>query len=386
MINMTHYQILLTPRCNLKCAYCYHREKPDCGAVELDISPALIAEYAEAVFKYEAKSGRILKKEPILFYLWGGEATLRPDLIDVACAEFINAGERHGSKRSPRIGIITNGLLTNTPAVRKTLERWKKYLKIQISIDGDRETHDTFRASGTYDRALNNAKTLQDNGFTVCIKGTYFHNTFHMMERGIKNLIDEGFSRLFFNVSNEERWGVEESYALCSQMKSVVDYVFTKKLETSFSYHGIITRKIGRAADISTAVGTPGERGQMFCGAGRGVICLGTNGALYGCHRMAVDSYPAIGRLENGEIRIDPDNFIEKMIRGWESKGQCKNCLIQARCQACVANMRDAPNSGAARNYCGCAFAMTAARLYYVMRMEEKYGTGVMEKLSGGGD
>ena len=54
--------------------------------------------------------------------------------------------------------ICSNGLLYNTPDVQKVLKKFYPRLFLTISLDGDKNLHDTCRVDlsgkGTYDRVI----------------------------------------------------------------------------------------------------------------------------------------------------------------------------------------------------------------------------------------
>jgi len=57
-----------------------------------------------------------------------------------------------------KISICSNGLLYFEPKVQAFLEKYKNRLSFSISIDGNKELHDSCRldleGKGTYDRAI----------------------------------------------------------------------------------------------------------------------------------------------------------------------------------------------------------------------------------------
>jgi MoaA/NifB/PqqE/SkfB family radical SAM enzyme len=110
----------VTNRCNLKCTHCYwwREEHP----AELD-DEAMIA-----LMQKQRKAGKSMA------LLYGGEPTLRPNII------------RAASELFDCVFVFTNGTVgfPDIPVV------WS------LSLDGTREIHDAIRGKGVYDKVMKN--------------------------------------------------------------------------------------------------------------------------------------------------------------------------------------------------------------------------------------
>jgi radical SAM protein with 4Fe4S-binding SPASM domain len=122
----------LTRRCNLRCLHCYADSEPKAYEGELTLSEcgAVIDDLAEYGI-------------PVLL-MSGGEPLTHPHFHDIA---------RRARQRGLRLVLSTNGTLIDQ---RTALElKLLGFSYVGISLDGSRETHDTFRCrSGAYDRVL----------------------------------------------------------------------------------------------------------------------------------------------------------------------------------------------------------------------------------------
>lgn len=124
--------LMLTLRCNLKCAMCLLAEHRAGGAeLTLDELKALVDDLA-ASFRFKA-----------FIHLTGGEPLLRHDVLDLLV---------HIKSRGFSCSLTTNGLLLEQHAealVQSGLDR------LQVSLDGPPEIHDQVRGMpGAHARAL----------------------------------------------------------------------------------------------------------------------------------------------------------------------------------------------------------------------------------------
>ncbi|MDM7939838.1 MAG: radical SAM protein [Methanothrix sp.] len=121
----------VTGRCNLSCNYCYRREG---ASVDLHDSSLILSQFAELM--------------PSFLIVSGGEPLLAENIFTLA-KEF--------KKVCKRLILTTNGSLVK--------EFPKSYFHIfdgvQISLDGDKQVHDSLRGKGNFESAVNAAIYLQ---------------------------------------------------------------------------------------------------------------------------------------------------------------------------------------------------------------------------------
>lgn len=119
-------QVELTEACNLRCKFCYNSQKP---------------RYNQHIFEMLDK---LADQGVMQVNLTGGEPLAHPkffEILDYAC------------KRFPNVVILSNGSLMN----KKALERIHQtdVTSVNISIHGDRETHDALtQIPGSYDASI----------------------------------------------------------------------------------------------------------------------------------------------------------------------------------------------------------------------------------------
>ncbi|HEU5324028.1 MAG TPA: radical SAM protein [Methylomirabilota bacterium] len=131
----------LTARCNMQCTYCYQVIHGDFqGAAAADVGE-WTAERVEALGRFVRGQLAAEAYEAVQVRWYGGEPLLRLDLIETIggriAEETAAAGRRlHGM-------AVTNGVRLTAPAIA-TLRRFAVE-RLEISLDGPRETHDRLR-------------------------------------------------------------------------------------------------------------------------------------------------------------------------------------------------------------------------------------------------
>lgn len=171
MVVLKQIYFIITRRCNLFCSHCIRSSGPGLeDFLSFDqIKQALLKLSSSA---YEAE-----------LLISGGEPTLHSDFIEVC---------KVASSLFSQVTINTNGLKEKTLLEASNLFPGK--IAFQISIDGDKESHELIRGKGTFDRSLACAAKL---AFTsnVFIATTVSDSNIHTIDKLDKELKDIDFYR-----------------------------------------------------------------------------------------------------------------------------------------------------------------------------------------------
>ena len=156
------FQLILFPteQCNFRCVYCYED-------FEIGKMPNWLVEATKTL---------ILNKIPTLEYLslswFGGEPLLAKDILFDIAEYSLSLAEQYGCKLSG--DLTTNGLLLDIKTLTRLVEL--KQNSFQISIDGDKESHDKTRLTrsgrGSFDKIwarLQDAANT-DLGFAITLR------------------------------------------------------------------------------------------------------------------------------------------------------------------------------------------------------------------------
>ncbi len=150
MIKYPRYIVLLlTTKCNLKCAYCYRGDKYFFQEIFCDDSRRMSRAVIKKILLHAGESGMNFHIQ-----LTGGEPTLEPELIKWT-GDLI---QKHNFPAS--IGIQTNGTLIDTFMIKL----FKKYnIEVGVSLDGSYDIQEKLR--GRSDLTFKGLKLLSDSRF-----------------------------------------------------------------------------------------------------------------------------------------------------------------------------------------------------------------------------
>ncbi len=147
----------LVRRCNLTCKHCYSI------SADKDFPGELNTQQIYTVMD-DLKGFGV----PVLI-LSGGEPLLRPDIFDIS---------RRAREMGFYVGLSTNGTLINENNIDDIAAIGYDY--VGISIDGLRQTHDTFRRKiGAFDESLHGIRLCQAAGIKVGMRFTLTMDNAH---------------------------------------------------------------------------------------------------------------------------------------------------------------------------------------------------------------
>jgi len=317
----------ITRACNLNCKHCYedaHTPRKD----ELTTEEALEAvdKMADAGVAYIAVSG--------------GEPLMRPDLFEIA---------KRIKENKMAFSIATNGTLLTKENVKKLEDVNCRY--VQISLDGLKDTHNSFRGAKSFERTIEGIKNAVDSNITVGIAMTvtkynikevpaiidlteklgadiFMHYNFIPTGRG-KDIVK-------FDISPKQREDLLKFLAKENKKRKI------KLLSTAPQFARVSVECFGTVQstthfDIFSAENDISFLAEFIggCGAGRLYCALEPNGDIEPCVFIPIK----IGNiLKDDLVDVWQNNEILKTIRDREyfeeNCGKCKNRNICGGCRA----------------------------------------------------
>ena len=170
----------LIRRCNLTCKHCYSISADKDFAGELNTSEV-----------YGVMDDLRAFGVPVLI-LSGGEPLLRDDIYDIA---------RRAKDKGFYVGLSTNGTLIDESNIERIAAIGFDY--VGISLDGIRETHDTFRRKvGAFDASLHGVKLCRDAGIKIGVRFTLTQDNAHDLPALLKLVDDEGIDKFYLSHLN----------------------------------------------------------------------------------------------------------------------------------------------------------------------------------------
>ncbi|MDQ1352147.1 MAG: hypothetical protein QG657_2453 [Acidobacteriota bacterium] len=171
-------QLFLTKQCNLKCSYCS--------------ADAFLINEREPELRTDEWTNLLRRLKEIQVFdlaFSGGEIFLREDIFTIL--------ETAVKCSFPKIKLTSNGTLISNDIAKqiKTIN----FLNIEISLDGDKETHDQIRGPGSFNKTIQGIKHLIDNGIVPNIRFTPLKSNYRKLIELLDILFSFGIKKISLN-------------------------------------------------------------------------------------------------------------------------------------------------------------------------------------------
>ncbi|WGX77866.1 radical SAM protein (plasmid) [Paraclostridium bifermentans] len=302
--------LLVVQDCNLRCSYCYAEDGKYQNSGVMDIDTA-----KKSVDFLINKS----KCEKIGICFFGGEPLLNFKLIKEV-VDYCNKKEKETGKKFG-FSMTSNGTLLNDEIEEFII---KNNIKLQISIDGDKKTHDLNRyysnKVGSHDTVLKKTKALRDKGL-LDARATITTNELDLVHT-YDYLCSLGFDRISlspaFNLLTVEDYDkLADAYIdfYLNFEKRIKDRKF-EEVKNNMMFMQQLSY-IHNSQIRTTA-----------CGAGHNLNAISINGDIYPCQRFVGTKEVLLGNVFNGyNSQLD---FVENVtINNFKT---CNECWIRNLC------------------------------------------------------
>lgn len=365
----------VTDACNLACTYCYQHNK---GTRKMSIDVAkrfvdLLLSGEKGMSEYVSPD----KSPAIIFDFIGGEPFLEVELIDEICDYIFHRMIEldHPWLDKHIFSLCSNGVLYNDPKVQKFLNKHKNDLSFSITIDGNKELHDSCRVfpdgRPSYDIAVAAAQDWMSKGHYMGSKITIAPGNLQYLESAINHMIDLGYVEINANCVYEKGWEIEHAQEF---------YVRLKRIADSFINRGLTQRIYLSLFSPTFFRPKPGYDLQNWCGGTGMMLSCDPDGYLYPCIRYMESSLGdcqvpyRIGDVWNGigqeKIYCDRIKCMNCINRRTESTDECFYCPVADGCAYCSAynyEVYGTPDSRATF-ICDMHKARALANYYYYSR------------------
>ncbi len=270
------------------CSYCYQIHK---GKRSMSFETA--KKYIDLIVSGDKGFSDYINPQTspgIIIEFIGGEPFLEIDLIDKICDYFTNQliEKQHPWATKYMFSICSNGVSYFDERVQRFLRKWNGHISFSVTIDGNKELHDSCRVfpdgSPSYDLAVAAAKDWMSRGYQMGSKitiapgnVTFFYDAIkHMIELGyteinancvyeakdwmsrgyqmgskitiapgnvtffydaIKHMIELGYTEINANCVYEKGWESKHAIVLYEEMKKVSDYFLEHNLDFDHEYY-----------------------------------------------------------------------------------------------------------------------------------------------------
>ncbi len=304
-------QLSITDRCNSHCLHCYRQE--DRGReFPPEAFGLLLEQYNKLLGYLNRPSGRI--------EITGGEPLAAPGL-----RPFLAILRGQGI----RYRILSNGSLFSRASVAE-LKRLG-LAEVQISLEGNEETHDAIRGEGSFRKAWASAELLVRSGVQLTVSTTLSRLNCDEIASVCK-LGKTLSARLFFSrlVPRGRAKGLASHLLTGAGWLEAMSRIFRHR-----------TPRIAIAFRDPTWVGfflprhvVREGRAISGCAAGYHGLAIDSDGSVYPCRRLPV----VIGNILNDDIiKVWNHPVMQNLRHRDRLKGRCGSCEYRWRCGGCRA-------------------------------------------------
>lgn len=307
-------QFHVTGRCNLRCRHCY-REEGDVELLTLGDVKSVIDQFLQLREEYNALH-RMKKRGHI--NITGGEPFIRSDIKDI-----LRYIAEHGEALS--FGILSNGSFIDDDMLEVLRQTGVSF--VQLSLDGDRATHDSLRAPGDYDRVLAAARRLERGGIRTYISFTANRENYRFLPGIAAECRRRGITKLWSD-RLVPIGGGEEMAELAISEKELPEYLRAlKKAQGSF-----LAKRLHPATEVAMnrALQFIGGGSIYSCSAGDCLITVDEFGRVMPCRRMPVHCGDVFASTLR-DIYFGSEVFRE--LRRKDLPAECAECLYSYLCR-----------------------------------------------------
>lgn len=330
---------VVTEKCNLACTYCYETHK-----TSTRMSREVAKNAIDLLFDQEkVKDYYSVATTPgIILDFIGGEPLLEIDLMDYITEYFkFKAFEmNHPWQHNYMISISSNGTLYLSKKVQLYLKRNPGRVSMTISIDGNKDLHDSCRVyrngKGSYDIVEKSVKQwVKDNNGQVQTKSTIAPANIKYMVESFKHLFEElGVVGGLSNWIYEKGWKVEDAKLGYKNLKELSDWM----LEDEHYKHYYLSY-------FDDKIGVPRVVDQNFCGGNGQMLAFSAAGKATPCLRflkytLERNEEQTCGDVWSGlESKADNEwlNRLKDITMTSQSPPKCQDCPVTKGCGGCTA-------------------------------------------------
>lgn len=328
---------IVTEDCNLRCSYCYQPNK-----THKHMTKEVGKRVVDFLLEGDKFNGYIDTENccGVILDFIGGEPLLEIDLIDhiVDYFRFKAFALGHPWATNYMVSISSNGVMYNNPRVQKFLQKNNGRVSFGISIDGNKELHDSCRlfpnGEGSYDLAFDAVKKHIANYGMDRTKATISPENLPYLTKAIKHLWSIGLSGVMANTVYEEGWTIEDARLFYKELRQLADYLLEDQNYTRYF-----------TSLFSETIGQPAYTYDNWCGGNGAMLAIGPDGRCFPCLRYADISMStpgrkgkSIGDIYEGIHSKEEDEWLCKLCSitaETQSNEECLGCQIASGCGSC---------------------------------------------------
>ncbi|CCY47920.1 4Fe-4S cluster-binding domain-containing protein [Peptostreptococcus anaerobius] len=303
-----NFIIVLTEKCNLRCRYCYEKNKNH-TSMNIEIAKKCV----NFVKKCMESEKNILRKEHnVVFH--GGEPLLEYEILEYIVNEFNKVKDFSINYFMTTNATIYEDKIANFVASNN--------INLSVSIDGNKKSHDLNRifenGNGSYDLVIENMKKYTRKIKNIRCRITFTKDTLGDIYLGILELYKIGLK--IFAVSENiycKEWEDDSLEILSKQIKKLSGL---KKMDSDVKISLL---------DFKEEF----EREKGDCFGGITGMAISSNGSIYPCIYNMNDENFYLGNLESEMVEIKNSAFYIHRCMS-ELRSECDDCDLNKFCDA----------------------------------------------------
>lgn len=295
----------ITNRCNFHCPHCRAYEE---NPIECEVTENLIIE-------------QLIKNKLLSVNISGGEPLLNPRINQII--------SKLNSKNID-VGISTNGYLYEKYAI--SLKK-SGVSFVQISLDGPKNIHDTFRGViGAFDKAVSSIKLAKNLGHFVQMNTTITRKNIDYIFENIKIAEQLGIDRIFFRrvvsagLAEKNTQVIPEKNTYINLLNKLIDYKYSSDCKINISIDDPI---------VAILDNNKYNENSICCSAGITSIGIDSNGNVFPCI-FARQYLGNICDMELSDIWKKSECLKQLRERNIEICGECKYKKSCGGCRGAV--------------------------------------------------
>jgi len=309
-----------TNKCNLECLHCYHQTHvKDNNQMNLNEVKDMLND-----LKSTAKRWSMIPRISIS----GGEPLKREDLPEIL---------EYTKKNGIITALLTNGTLLTKEKAKEIYDLGVK--RLQISIDGKRETHNKIRNKPfAYDKALEGIVNASSQGIGVTVSMTLMQSNKDEFEDVIQTSIKKGAQKVGFKtyvpdsslgINDPEYVNAKDAFLTFRKTGELVDKYFNKIIVLTSD----VLWQIVEPEDLFRKKAMQQNKFLTGCSAGYRALSVLSDGTVYPCRRLPIP----IGNIKEGMANLIVDNKIMRELRDMDKMKKNSLCDKVFHCRGCRA-------------------------------------------------
>jgi len=317
----------VTSKCNLACTYCYEYgddriNESACGDQPDFMSEETARQSVDFMFRESGDN----KVAHLNFF--GGETLMNFKVLQDSVA--------YARERAAALGKeVQFGLTTNATLLKPQIIEWlaENRVGVTVSIDGPQDEQDEFRVfkngRGSYDVVVPKIKELLQKHRTRPIGArvtlTKQNLNVHKIFRHLTE--DLGFWEVGFapvTTSSIRDYAIEDE-GFNAMLDQFTGLAYEWLEQTANNQHHAFSNVRDTIEEIHKGVSKA-----FPCGAGLGLVGVGTGGDVALCHRFAGSDEHSMGSVADGIDRTQQQTFLES--HHIDNKPDCQTCFARPLC------------------------------------------------------